>query len=194
MQRRSVGCSEESAQRRERAEVRARLEPGPEAEHSMIQIDKDVPRTMTEHIYFRTAGGHGQEALTRVLAAVPLADLIYRAAPAEGAQLPDVGLVEALLLVVEPTAFVPNLDMLRNPAEQRLLRHTGRMMVGAKTMSWRNWWRVQKNTFLGVRSSITVDASNAGGAVVTLRQEDRTVRMLGEDVAGASRQATLTTL
>lgn len=126
------------------------------------------------------------EALTRVLAAVPLADLIYRAAPAEGAQLPDVGLVEALLLVVEPTAFVPNLDMLRNPAEQRLLRHTGRMMVGAKTMSWRNWWRVQKNTFLGVRSSITVDASNAGGAVVTLRQEDRTVRMLGEDVAGAS--------
>ena len=33
------------------------------------QIDKDVPRTMTEHIYFRTSGRTGQEALTRVLRA-----------------------------------------------------------------------------------------------------------------------------
>jgi len=31
------------------------------------QIDKDVPRTMTEHIYFRTAGKTGQEALGRLL-------------------------------------------------------------------------------------------------------------------------------
>ena len=52
------------------------------------------------------------EALTRVLAAVPLADLVYRTAPAEGQELPDAGLVEALLLVVEPGQFVPNIDML----------------------------------------------------------------------------------
>lgn len=123
------------------------------------------------------------EALTRVLAAVPLADLLYRAAPGEGAQLPDRGLVEALLLVVEPKAFVPNIDMLRAPAEQRLLRHTGRMVRGEKSLSWRNWWREQKNTFLGVRSRITVDAKNAGSAIVTLRQEDRVVRVLGEHIA-----------
>lgn len=126
------------------------------------------------------------EALTRVLAAVPLADLLYRAAPGEGHELPDTGLVDALLLVVEPTAFVPNIDMLRNPAEQRLLRHTGRMIDGAKAMSWRNWWREQKNTFLGVRSSITVDEKNAGSAVIMLRQEGRTVRILGEHVASVT--------
>jgi len=126
------------------------------------------------------------EALTRVLAAIPLADLIYRAAPGEGRELPDVGLVDALLMVVEPTAFVPNIDMLRAPAEQRLLRHTGRMITADTSMSWRSWWDVQKATFLGVRSRITVDAQNAGGAVVTLRQEGRTVRMLGENVAGAA--------
>lgn len=43
-------------------------EDGPHTEH-YAQIDKDVPRTMTEHIYFRTAGRTGQEALTRVLRA-----------------------------------------------------------------------------------------------------------------------------
>src|SRR5690606_4177831 len=110
-------------------------------------------------------------------------DLVYRAAPGEGERLPDAGLVEALLLVVEPAQFVPNIDMLRTPAEERLLRHTGRVVVGDDGMSWRNWWREQKDTFLGVRSQRAVDKSNAGAALVTLRQEDRVVRLLGEDVA-----------
>lgn len=37
------------------------------AEDHAVQIDKDVPRTMTEHIYFRSAGKTGQEALARLL-------------------------------------------------------------------------------------------------------------------------------
>ena len=43
-------------------------EEGPHTSH-FEQIDKDVPRTMTEHIYFRAVGKTGQEALTRVLRA-----------------------------------------------------------------------------------------------------------------------------
>lgn len=46
----------------------ASSESGPHTEH-FAQIDKDVPRTMTEHIYFRTTAHAGQEALTRVLRA-----------------------------------------------------------------------------------------------------------------------------
>ena len=126
------------------------------------------------------------EALTRVLAAVPLADLVYRAAPGEGQELPDAGLVEALLLVVEPTQFVPNIDMLRGAAEQRLLRHTGRVIAAENALSWRAWWLEQKDTFLGVRSQLAVDISNAGAALITLRQENRTVRIIGEDVATVS--------
>ena len=38
-------------------------------EDAFTQIDKDVPRTMTEHIYFRHAGKTGQEVLTRLLRA-----------------------------------------------------------------------------------------------------------------------------
>ncbi|MFT4511716.1 MAG: HEAT repeat protein [Planctomycetota bacterium] len=123
------------------------------------------------------------EALTRVLAAVPLADLVYRAAPGEGRELPDAGLVDALLLVVEPAQFVPNIDMLRATAEKRLLRHTGRVIAAENALSWRAWWRDQKDTFLGVRSQLSVDIRNAGVALITLRQEDRTVRIIGEDVA-----------
>jgi hypothetical protein len=38
------------------------------------QIDKDVRRTMAEHIYFRATGSRGQESLTRVLRAYALYD------------------------------------------------------------------------------------------------------------------------
>ena len=40
-----------------------------EPHHAYAQIDKDVPRTMVEHIYYRAAGRTGQEALARVLKA-----------------------------------------------------------------------------------------------------------------------------
>ena len=126
------------------------------------------------------------EALTRVLAAVPLADLVYRTAPAEGQELPDAGLVEALLLVVEPGQFVPNIDMLRAAAEKRLLRHTGRVIAVEDALSWRAWWREQKGTFLGVRSQLSVDISNAGAVLITLSQQGRVVRIIGEDVASVS--------
>ena len=46
----------------------ASKESGEHTKH-FAQIDKDVPRTMTEHVYFRSAGKDGQEALTRVLRA-----------------------------------------------------------------------------------------------------------------------------
>ena len=46
----------------------AAQQDGPHAEW-FAQIDKDVPRTMTDHIYFRPPGRSGQEALTRVLRA-----------------------------------------------------------------------------------------------------------------------------
>ena len=48
--------------------VLATKEDGPHTEN-FVQIDKDVPRTMTEHVYFRSTGKAGQEVLTRVLRA-----------------------------------------------------------------------------------------------------------------------------
>ena len=47
-------------------------EGGEAQQKTFEQIDKDVPRTMTEHIYFRQRGRTGQEALTRVLRAYAL--------------------------------------------------------------------------------------------------------------------------
>ena len=123
------------------------------------------------------------EALTRCLAAVPLADLVYTTPPADGDDHPDRALVDTLMLVVEPDAFVPNLHMLKGPAEQRLLRHTGRVVAGDENLSWRDWWAVQRETFLGVRARVAVDEQNVGAAIVTLRQQDRTVRVLGEQMA-----------
>lgn len=127
------------------------------------------------------------EALNRVLVAVPLADLVYRADPGDAAGAAwaelDVQLVEALLLVVESRQFVPNLDMLRNPAEQRLLRHTGRVLAQSPDLSWRDWWQARRGSFLGVRARVAINADNAGSAIVLLRLPGRQVRLIGEQVA-----------
>lgn len=126
------------------------------------------------------------EPLTRVLAAVPLADLVYRGRGAAGdadAAATDAALVDALLLVVEADEFVPNLDLLRAPAQERLLRHTGRVLAAAEPLAWRDWWKEQRATFLGVRAHVDVTADSVAAGIVTLRQEQRTIRVLGEAVA-----------
>lgn len=130
------------------------------------------------------------EALTRVLAAVPLADIVYVTSTGDGAAVGDRALqldrdlVEALLLVVEPRQFVPNIDMLRSPSEARLRRHTGRVAAVDEPLSWREWWDANRGSFLGVRAQLEVTPETARGAVVTLRQSGRVVRVLGERHAG----------
>lgn len=123
------------------------------------------------------------ELLTRSLVAIPLADLLFRGAAVPGV---DAAVVEALLDVVQPLQFVPNLDLLRRPAEERLQRATGRIVVAGQGLPWRDWWRDQKDGFAAVRSQVVVDAGNAAMAVVTLRQEQRFVRLLAEGLADAA--------
>ena len=130
------------------------------------------------------------EALTRALVAVPLADLVYVGSEPGGDEVEvtspelDRKLVDALLLVVDPKQFVPNIDMLRAPSEQRLRRHTGRVATATDPLSWGEWWDANRATFLGVRAQLQVSDQSAGGALVTLRQQQRVVRVMGEHMAG----------
>lgn len=123
------------------------------------------------------------EALTRCLAAVPLADLLFRGVAVPGVS--DAVVVDALLEVVQPLQFVPNLDLLRQPAEERLLRATGRIAT-ASALGWRAWWQDQREQFTGMRAAVVVDAGNAGSAVVVWRHEQRLVRLLAEGLADAA--------
>jgi hypothetical protein len=119
------------------------------------------------------------EPLTRCLVAIPLADALYRG---EAAPVGDAAVVEALFEIVQPQQFVPNLELLRRPAEARLLRITGRLPA-IDRQPWREWWTVHRETFLGVRATVAVDATNAGSAIVSVRSEQRHVRLLGEEMA-----------
>jgi hypothetical protein len=124
------------------------------------------------------------ELLTRSLVAIPLADLSYRGV-ASATEL-DVRIVEALLDVVQPLDFVPNLELLRTPAEERLLRATGRLTFGTEVLPWRAWWQDQRATFTAVRARVPVDATNVAQAVVAWRHDQRHVRLLGEELADTS--------
>jgi len=127
------------------------------------------------------------DPLTRVLVAVPLADLVFLTPPGEdaaGARELDRQLVEALMLVVEPKQFVPNLGMLRGPSGDRLQRHTGRSLASAAALSWSEWWDISRDAFLGVRARLSVTAENAGTAIVTLRQPGRIISVLGDRMGG----------
>lgn len=137
-----------------------------------------VPEAAAPALLTRLKDG---EPLTRSLVAVPLADLGYRGARLDA----DDRLVEALIEVVAPRQFVPNLELLRRPAEQRLLRTTGRLLVAADGLPWREWWQAQKGTFIGMRASIEVDAAALPFAVVALQDPQRQLRFLAEGLADA---------
>ncbi|MBX3462350.1 MAG: HEAT repeat domain-containing protein [Planctomycetes bacterium] len=122
-----------------------------------------------------------RELLTRSLCAVALADLAHR-----GVEVGSDGpLVEALIEVVSPLQFVPNLDLLRRPAEQRLLRLSGRLMANSEVLPWRDWWRDRKDSFVGVRAQVEVDAATAPLTIVALQDPQRQVRFLAEGLAEA---------
>lgn len=123
-----------------------------------------------------------REPLTRSLAAVALADLAYRGVDVDA----DGRLVEALIEVVSPLQFVQNLDLLRRPAEQRLVRATGRLLANADALPWREWWLLQKDTFVGVRAQVDVDAASARFGVVTLQDSQRQLRFVAEGLADAA--------
>lgn len=133
----------------------------------------------TSYLPVLAAGLRHPEPLTRCLVAIPLADALYRG---ETVPLGDAEVVEALFEVVQPQQFVPNLELLRRPAEARLLRITGRLPA-IDRQPWRDWWAVHKDAFLGVRATVAVDAGNAGSAIVSVRSEQRHVRLLGEELA-----------
>ena len=120
------------------------------------------------------------DVLTRSLLAVPLSDLMFR--DAKGLPSIDAAVVEALLDVVQPLKFVPNLELLRRPCEDRLQRATGRTLT-AEAMPWRTWWADQKSGFAAVRARVAVDERNVGTATVTWRHEQRCVRVLAEGLA-----------
>ena len=125
-----------------------------------------------------------RETLTRSLAAIALADLAYYAAPGSKVSIDDVAVGDALLELVDSRVFVPNLGMLRRPAEQRLVRMTGRVVSGNEAMSWRDWWPLRRQGFVGIRASVAVDKKNVASAVVTMRAEGRRVRVLAAGLAG----------
>ncbi|HEU4420892.1 MAG TPA: HEAT repeat domain-containing protein [Planctomycetota bacterium] len=140
-----------------------------------------LPATMVPVLGARLAQ---RDLLSRCLDAIALADLAFRSDTQSGEVFPDAAIVEALLEVVQPAQFVPNLDMLRRPAEERLVRTTGRVVVGAAGLTWREWWKDQRDGFVGMRANVAVDGKSAGNAVVVWRQEQRHLRLLGENRAG----------
>jgi HEAT repeat protein len=139
-----------------------------------------LPASLLEPLALQLASS---EPLTQVLAAVPLVDLLHRSAPEAAVPVADAKVVEALLQVAEPRAFVPNLDLLRAPVEDRLRRLTGRRMVVGEALTWREWWQSKRSTFVGVRARVAVDATNAAHALVNLDLDQRRIRVLGEGLA-----------
>jgi HEAT repeat protein len=126
------------------------------------------------------------EALTRCLAAVPLADLAFHDRPDGDNAYDDGAIVEVLLDVVEPRDFVPNHDLLRPPAEARLAQITGRMTAGVENLPWRAWWQDQKSFFVGMRADLEVDARNVARLAIVQKQERQHVRLLAEGLADAA--------
>lgn len=118
------------------------------------------------------------DTLARSLAAVALGEMCYHGA-ADAAD--DATVVAALLDVVAAERFVPNFELLRRPAEHALHRLTGR--TGTEAVGWRAWWADASRNFAGLRSRLSIEGDRAASAVLSLRDDRRHVRILGEAMA-----------
>jgi hypothetical protein len=113
---------------------------------------------------------------------VALADLTFHSDVTSDVVFRDVDVADALVDLVDGKTFVPNLELLRRPAEQRLVRMTGRVTSG-EGLSWRDWWKGQREGFSGIRRQVAVTAQNSTQVVVTLRVERSVVRLIAEGLA-----------
>jgi HEAT repeat protein len=123
------------------------------------------------------------DVTTRCLAAVAMAELAFHSDDPDPQRCRDADVVATLLLLTSNEVFVPNLSLLREAAEPRLVALTGRMS-GADGLTWSEWWKGAKDGFQALRARVRVDAANARLAVLELRTERRRLRLIGEDLAG----------
>lgn len=144
------------------------------------------PALMPEHVFKLKPQLKSRESLTRSLAAVALADLTYHSLVDPAADVRDVAIGDVLLDLVDSRVFVPNLDLLRHPAELRLSRMTGRVATGDEAMSWREWWQLRRGGFVGIRAAVAVDDANSDNTIVTLRTERHAYRLLAAGLANVT--------
>ena len=124
------------------------------------------------------------DALTRSLAAVGLAGMCYEGRAKDDLDAP---VVDALLNIVVPAEFIPNLNVLSGPANLQLQRLTGRS--GQEAAGWREWWTLARPSFSGVRLRLAVDESNVGSAVIELEGAGGQIRIMGEALAAMKPRA-----
>ncbi|MEY4672625.1 MAG: hypothetical protein RL148_409 [Planctomycetota bacterium] len=125
----------------------------------------------------------GPDRVARCLCAIVLADLNYRGM---GSPVPtDAAVVEALLDVVAPVEFLPNIDIMRSLAQARL-----RLLAGRTVIDPRGWWSATKNDFLAMRARVAVTEANAAAARIVLTAEKTELRFLGESLAGMQPSST----
>ena len=119
----------------------------------------------------------GDDKVARCLVAIVLADLNYRGM---GSAAPgDAAVIEALLDVVAPVEFLPNIDLMRSLAQARL-----RLLAGRSVLDPRGWWNASKDGFLAMRAKVNVDEASAAAARIVLTSEKAELRFLGESLAG----------
>jgi len=115
----------------------------------------------------------------RVAASVALAQLSYRSGDEVGDKYGDRAIVDGLLLVVAPSAFVPSYSLLHPLASAQMRRLTGRAF--ALPTGWQNWWATARASFVGLRQTLAIEGERAGLAALTLRQPGQVIRVRGAD-------------
>ncbi len=121
----------------------------------------------------------GNDPFGRATAALALANLAFRSDDALGARYGDRDIVEGLLLVVAPRAFVSNISMLQQPATTKLTQFTGVDMSG-RNSAWHVWWEKQRGQFVGSRLAVAITAESAARATLTWVGVDHEYRFFGE--------------
>lgn len=122
----------------------------------------------------------GMDAFMKTTCALALANLAFRSDDRRGERYGDREIVDGLLQVVSPSAFVSNLSMLQRPAARKLALFTGIDFPG-RNAAWRGWWEGARPTFTGTRLALDVTPETAVRSVLTWADETQVLRFRGEE-------------
>jgi HEAT repeat protein len=127
---------------------------------------------------------HAGTPFLRAAAAVALAQLAHRSSTSDPAAYGDREVIDGLMLVVAPGAFVPSYSLLSPPAMELFLRLTG-VDPHKRASSLRAWWEQSRPTFVGMRRRVEVSPDNGARATLTLADGGVTWVFVGDGATDA---------
>lgn len=137
-----------------------------------------------EHVPALVRQLKGEDAFLRATCAIVLGAHAYRSAEWKDRAGEDRLIIDGLIDLVAPEAFITGLRMLQPAAREVLVRFSGRNLTGGAS-AWRGWWAESRPGFVGLRRSLPITKDNAVRLALNWQTDAHNLWFRGPDASAS---------